>query len=99
LVERGVRVHLVPPPFSHAKLFVIDGEYAHVGSVNLDTRSLRLNFEIALEVFDPAFCGGLRAFIEGFRDRVPALTAEKLATAPPLARVRNSLCWLVSPYL
>ena len=54
LVERGVRVHLPPPPFSHAKLLVVDGHYAHIGSVNLDTRSLRLNFEIAVEVFDEA---------------------------------------------
>ncbi len=99
LVERGVRVHLVPPPFSHAKLFVIDREYAHVGSVNLDTRSLRLNFEIALEVFDAALGGNLAAFIEGYRNRAPALTAAELANAPPLARVRNSLCWLISPYL
>jgi cardiolipin synthase len=63
LVQRGVRVHLQPPPFSHAKLFVVDGHYAHIGSVNVDTRSLRLNFEIAVEVYDGDFCGGLGTFI------------------------------------
>ncbi len=55
LVERGVQVHLQEPPFSHAKLFIVDADYAQIGSVNLDTRSLRLNFEIALEVFDTDF--------------------------------------------
>jgi cardiolipin synthase len=99
LVERGVRVHLLPPPFSHAKLFVIDREYAQIGSVNLDTRSLRLNFEITLEVFDAALGAGLAEFIEQFRQRAPALTAGQLAKEPPLARIRNSVCWLVSPYL
>jgi cardiolipin synthase len=99
LVTRGVQVHLLPPPFSHAKLFVIDGEYAQVGSVNLDTRSLRLNFEIALEVFDTGLCGELAGFITGYRDRVPALTAAELARVATLPRIRNSLCWLVSPYL
>ena len=78
---------------------MIDRQYAHVGSVNLDTRSLRLNFEIALEVFDAALGGNLAAFIEGYRNRAPALTAAELANARPLARVRNSLCWLISPYL
>lgn len=99
LVERGVRVHLQPPPFSHAKLFVIDGRYAHIGSVNLDTRSLRLNFEIALEVFDAGLGGELTSFIECLRDRAPALTGAELDSDPPLVRVRNSLCWLISPYL
>jgi cardiolipin synthase len=94
-----MQVHLLPPPFSHAKLFVIDGEYAQIGSVNLDTRSLRLNFEIALEVFDSGLCGELTAFITGYRKRVAALSAAELARVPPLQRIRNSLCWLVSPYL
>jgi len=99
LVRRGVRVHLQEPPFSHAKLFVIDGRYAHVGSVNVDTRSLRLNFEIAVEVYDPAFCGELAAFIARRSDAVPALTTQSVAQVRLPERIRNALCWLVSPYL
>jgi cardiolipin synthase len=99
LVARGVRVHLQEPPFSHAKLFVVDGEYAHIGSVNLDTRSLRLNFEIAVEVFDAPMCGQLAESIVKVRDRAPALTPADLEHVNPLARIRNSLCWLISPYL
>ncbi|HXR20030.1 MAG TPA: phospholipase D-like domain-containing protein [Steroidobacteraceae bacterium] len=99
LVERGVGVHLPPPPFSHAKLFVIDGEYAHIGSVNLDTRSLRLNFEIAVEVFDSRLCRQLGEFICEVRDRAAALSPADLQHVQPLARIRNSLCWLISPYL
>jgi cardiolipin synthase A/B len=99
LVARGVHVHLQEPPFSHAKLFVVDGEYAHIGSVNLDTRSLRLNFEIAVEVFDPVSCGRLADSITVIRDRAPALTPGELKHLRPLVRIRNSLCWLISPYL
>ncbi len=99
LMERGVHVHLQAPPFSHAKLFVVDGAYAHIGSVNLDTRSLRLNFEIAVELFDPAQCGQLAATIERVRDRTAPLSQADLQRTHPLARIRNSLCWLVSPYL
>lgn len=99
LVARGVRVHLQPPPFSHAKLLVVDGRYAHIGSVNVDTRSLRLNFEIAVEVYDERFCGGLAAFIAGRERAVPALDAQEIRAVPLLPRLRNALCWLVSPYL
>ena len=99
LVARGVRVHLQPPPFSHAKLFVVDGVYAHIGSVNLDIRSLRLNFEIAVEVFDGSRCAQLAESILSVRDRAPPMTAADLADIHPLTRIRNSLCWLISPYL
>ena len=99
LVRRGVRVYLQEPPFSHAKLLVIDGRYAHVGSVNVDTRSLRLNFEIAVEVYDEEFCGTLAEFIAQRARSVHALTAESMAGVGLPARIRNALCWLISPYL
>jgi len=99
LVGRGVRVHLQEPPFSHAKLFVVDGRYAHIGSVNVDTRSLRLNFEIAVEVYDGDFCGELSAFIARRACSVPPLTVEDMEAVMLAARIRNALCWLVSPYL
>ena len=99
LVERGVRVHLQNPPFSHAKLLVVDGRYAHIGSVNVDTRSLRLNFEIAVEVYDERFCAELCAFIREREHASPALTEREAQSVPLLPRVRNALCWLVSPYL
>lgn len=99
LTARGVRVHLQKPPFSHAKLFVVDDEYAHIGSVNVDTRSLRLNFEIAVEVYSAAFCGQLAALIERHEQASPALTQNTLPDRSAVQRVRDALCWLVSPYL
>jgi cardiolipin synthase A/B len=99
LVRRGVRVYLQEPPFSHAKLFVIDGRYAHVGSVNVDTRSLRLNFEVAVEVYDQSFCGELAGFIAKRAASVPALTAQSVEAVRLPERIRNALCWLISPYL
>jgi cardiolipin synthase A/B len=99
LVARGVRVHLQQPPFSHAKLLVIDGRYAHIGSVNVDTRSLRLNFEIAVEVYDEQFCAELAAFIAERERASPPLSEQETQSVPLLPRVRNALCWLVSPYL
>jgi cardiolipin synthase A/B len=98
LVARGVKVHLQDPPFSHAKLIVVDREYAHIGSVNVDTRSLRLNFEIAVEVYDQGLCGDLSSFIAQRELAVPAL-APGSEGARLLPRIRNALCWLVSPYL
>jgi cardiolipin synthase len=99
LLERGVRVFLQPPPFAHTKLLVMDGCYAQIGSANLDPRSLRLNFEIALEVYDPVTCQWLSRYVLEARDRSTVLTAEALSTLGPVVRLRDSLCWLLSAYL
>ena len=99
LLKRGVQVFLQQPPFSHAKLFIIDRQYAQIGSVNVDTRSLRLNFEIAVEVFCAAQCAQLASFISQLQQRAARLTWAQVRSVPPLAGVRNSLCWLISPYL
>ncbi len=45
LIEAGVRIFEYTPGFIHSKVFWVDGEYATVGTVNLDYRSLYLHFE------------------------------------------------------
>ena len=99
LIKRGVQVFLQQPPFSHAKLFIIDRQYAQIGSVNVDTRSLRLNFEIAVELFCATQCAQLASFISELQQRAGRLTWAQVSRVAPLAGVRNSLCWLISPYL
>ncbi|QWF72424.1 PLDc N-terminal domain-containing protein [Methylomonas paludis] len=99
LLSRGVKIALQQPPFSHAKLFVVDQQYAQIGSANFDTRSLRLNFEIVVEVFDTNLCTELAAYIGQARSQSAQLSLAGLYHGNPLVRLRNSLCWLISPYL
>ena len=47
LLEAGVKVYEYLPGFLHAKTFVSDDTTAIVGSINLDYRSLNLNYECA----------------------------------------------------
>jgi cardiolipin synthase A/B len=98
LLERGIEVYLQPPPFSHTKLLVIDGTYAQIGSANIDPRSLRLNFEIAVEVYDEVVCAQLAKYVLSARDQAARVPAGPSGWA--LARrLRDSLFWLLSPYL
>ncbi len=99
LLERGIQVYLQPPPFSHTKLLVIDGAYAQIGSANIDPRSLRLNFEIAVEVYDETVCGRLAEYVLSARDHADRCPAGGVARPPWAARLRDSLFWLLSPYL
>ncbi len=45
LIEAGVQIYEYTPGFVHAKVFVSDNDKATVGTINLDCRSLYLNFE------------------------------------------------------
>lgn len=48
LIEAGVKIYEYIPGFVHAKVFVCDDVEAVVGTINLDFRSLYLNFEDAV---------------------------------------------------
>lgn len=99
LLYQGAEVFYQPPPFAHTKLFMVDDRYALVGSSNWDARSLRLNFELQLEVFSRDFAGGLakRALEAARRGR--RVTLEEVDGRSLPVRLRDSLCWLFSPYL
>lgn len=51
LVESGARVWLAPR-MVHAKLVIVDGTVAVAGSLNLDQRSLFLNYELMVAFYD-----------------------------------------------
>ncbi len=55
LLRAGVEIRVYQPTMLHTKLIVIDEEFVSVGSTNLDIRSLRLNDEASLNVFDHEF--------------------------------------------
>ena len=67
-----------PPPFVHTKLFVVDDYYAHIGTANMDPRSLRLNFELVLEVYDRKFISMLSEHIIDCRERSKQVTLAEI---------------------
>lgn len=64
LLAAGVEIHEYSVSFLHAKVAVIDGHWATVGSSNLDPLSLLLAREANVMVDDVAFAQDLRARLE-----------------------------------
>lgn len=64
LLAAGVEIHEYSAGFLHAKVAVIDGHWATVGSSNLDPLSLLLAREANVVVDDPDFAQDLRARLE-----------------------------------
>lgn len=99
IVSRGLTVLLQPAPFIHTKAIIIDDSYSLIGSANLDPRSLRLNFEIGVEVFSKSFNNDLESYFQNKLICSSRLSVSKLREKPFVIRVRNALAWLFTPYL
>jgi cardiolipin synthase A/B len=99
LLQRGVHVYYQPPPFVHSKLLYVDDHYAQVGSANFDARSLRLNFELNVEVFDRDTVNGLARHFEAIRARSLQITLADVDERPVVTKAIDGIAWLFSPYL
>ncbi|MEM9533775.1 MAG: phospholipase D-like domain-containing protein, partial [Pseudomonadota bacterium] len=99
LIARGVHIYKQPAPFHHGKLFVVDRSYLLLGSANLDPRSLRLNFEVGVEVFDEAAALEVWSYVEQIRLRSQTVKIEELTSRSLPRKLRDAFCWLFSPYL
>ncbi|MEP4379748.1 MAG: phospholipase D-like domain-containing protein [Alphaproteobacteria bacterium] len=99
LLKDGCRVWLGPRPFNHAKLLMVDREWALIGSSNWDPRSLRLNFELNVECTGVAFVEELSESFEAERDRARLLTLDELGARSLSVRLRDGVARLFSPYL
>jgi cardiolipin synthase len=99
LVEAGVRIWRSQGQFDHSKLCTVDGVWSYVGSSNIDTRSLRLNFELDIEVYNTELAQSLAQRIDLIIKNGTRVTLKSLKSKPFFLRLRNRVVWLASPYL
>lgn len=99
MLKNHCRIWRASGPFNHSKLMAIDGRWGYVGSSNLDPRSLRLNFEVDLEVLDCAFVEALERRIDLAISSATEVTLEALMARPFVVRLIERVLWLGSPYL
>ena len=99
VLRPGCRVFLSPKPFDHSKVMVVDRHWALVGSTNWDPRSLRLNFELDVELYCARCAGALADLAEARIRESREVTLEELDGRPFGVKVRDGLARLLSPYL
>jgi cardiolipin synthase A/B len=99
VMQYGVKVHLQPAPFCHSKLLVVDDFYVQIGSANIDPRSLRLNFEFNLEVYDNDLGRELSSHFDEVRSRSHPLDGDELDARSLPVKLRDAIAKLFSPYL
>jgi cardiolipin synthase len=99
LLEYGCRIWIVPGPFTHTKLMVVDGIWTMLGSANWDARSLRLNFEFNIECYDGALAASLESSFEKSFAKAERMTLAKLNERSFLVKLRDGVARLLMPYL
>lgn len=99
LLAAGVKIYQFEGGLLHTKSVLVDGELSTVGTVNLDMRSLWLNFEITLVIDDAGFGGDLAAVQDDYISRSRLLDARLWAKRPLWQRIAERLFYFFSPLL
>ncbi len=103
LLRAGVKIYEYEPQIMHTKLIVTEAA-AYVGSSNLDTRSLHINYELMLRVTEPAVVAGGQALFDLLRARSKAVNwGEWRHSRPWFSRLRDAAAFgllaRVDPYV
>ena len=74
-LARNVEIYEYQPQILHAKLIIVDGA-VYTGSSNLDTRSLRINYELMIRFDDVAMAASARGIFEDVLKNCHRITME-----------------------
>lgn len=99
LLDIGVEIYLYRSGLLHTKSITVDGALSMFGTVNLDMRSLWIDYEVSLFVYEPAFAVELRALQQSYIDDSERLDPALWGTRKFWPRFLENTLRLVSPLL
>jgi len=99
VLAAGVKVYQYTPGMMHSKFMLVDGEWASIGTANMDNRSLYLNFEVNYQLFDqPAIAELEEHFLKDLESSIRVDT-EVFSKRPLVAKLAENASRLLSPIL
>ncbi len=99
LLKHGVGIYRYQGGLLHTKSIMADGEISMFGTVNLDMRSLWLNHEVSLFVYDKSFANKLGELQCSYIDNSERLEPEVWANRPFAIKFLENILRLMSPLL
>lgn len=97
MLRAGVRVYRYQPGFLHQKVMLIDQAAASVGTVNLDNRSFRLNFEITAFLPDRHFAAQVERMLEEDFSHCREISVEEVTSRPLWRKLMSRAAYLMAP--
>jgi cardiolipin synthase len=99
LLDVGVGIYRYEAGFLHGKTMLIDDAASAVGTVNLDNRSFRLNFEITAWIFDEDFGQQMAQMFEKDFSRSRQMTLAEIVKRPWWLQLASRAAYLAAPVL
>jgi len=99
LLAAGVRIARFRGGLLHTKSITVDSEYSLFGSLNLDMRSLWLNFEISLFIYNRDMTSHIRDMQLGYLGEADVIVASECRQRPWLKRFFENAVHLLAPLL
>lgn len=99
LLQAGVKIFEYMKGTLHAKVLLIDGRLASVGSANVNNRSLRLDFEVNAFIYDQHVVKQLIQHFQQDLNESNEFIYETFQTRPDSERFKESVARLFSPLL
>ncbi|VFP79943.1 cardiolipin synthase [Candidatus Erwinia haradaeae] len=99
LLEAGVKIYQFEGGLLHSKSILVDGQLSLVGTVNLDMRSLWLNFEITLVIDNHEFGSELACIQNHYISQSCLLDAQRWLDRAYWQRIVERLFYFFSPFL
>lgn len=96
LIRHGAKVYLYKGAFHHSKIFTIDGQCSMVGSANLNSRSLKFDYEASCFIFDECVTNELNKIFADDKLQSDRLTEEYYRNIP---RKKRLFGWFVDRFL
>ncbi|MFO0917671.1 MAG: cardiolipin synthase [Planctomycetaceae bacterium] len=99
LLEAGAEVYEYERGQQHAKTLVIDGQWSFVGTPNFDTRSVFLNFEVGVAMYDAGIAEQLEADFDRAVQDAQRIDQAHWSRRGTWQKVRENFCRMFSPVL
>lgn len=99
LLNYGAKILLYENGFLHAKTIVVDQEVASVGTMNIDSRSFRLNFEVNAIIYDEKVTKQLHEMFHQDSKISKELTLDRYRERSLIIKLKEGVSRLLSPIL
>jgi cardiolipin synthase len=95
LQEDGIDLHLYDGKILHAKAILFDNNAVMIGSVNIDNRSLLLNYEVVSLIYSESIISEIEKWMQVFIDK----SDTRMAESSKLRRIAENLMRILAPQL
>ena len=98
-MKKGATIYQFDGGFHHSKIMMIDEKFCTVGSTNLNSRSLRYDFEVNAFIFDHRVTAELTDMFNEDKKQSTIMTDETWKQRSPWRRFVGWFANLLTPFL